>query len=267
MSYLTENTGNEPIFKTDGNPNNNPMISDSTFNNHRLAVIRKSMESALNTAITDYSAATSYDYQLPVMTDNDWYSILNNVSMVTFLEGISIGYRLYNNYAIITNNVNKEVVTTRNIYIVATDLNGNKEYHQPGCKELFEGIEDGSLTLDNTRAIAYPISSFQRQTIRVGEDSSNDQFYYLQDTGETGKTLTGCYNCIVGGTANYNIDDIIEGNDLIDFENSIEGGGNNTPSYTISDAVYQRIRTVYLTALARERYDIYKTNFDLDASR
>lgn len=267
MSYLTENTGNEPIFKTDGNPNNNPMISDSTFNNHRLAVIRKSMESALNTAITDYSAATSYDYQLPVMTDNDWYSILNNVSMVTFLEGISIGYRLYNNYAIITNNVNKEVVTTRNIYIVATDLNGNKEYHQPGCKELFEGIEDGSLTLDNTRAIAYPISSFQRQTIRVGEDSSNDQFYYLQDTGETGKTLTGCYNCIVGGTANYNIDDIIEGNDLIDFENSIEGGGNNTPSYTISDAVYQRIRTVYLTALARERDDIYKTNFDLDASR
>ena len=267
MSYLTENTGNEPIFKTDGNPNNNPMISDSTFNNHRLAVIRKSMESALNTALTDYSAATSYDYQLPVMTDNDWYSILNNVSMVTFLEGISIGYRLYNNYAIITNNVNKEVVTTRNIYIVATDLNGNKEYHQPGCKELFEGIEDGSLTLDNTRAIAYPISSFQRQTIRVGEDSSNDQFYYLQDTGETGKTLTGCYNCIVGGTANYNIDDIIEGNDLIDFENSIEGGGNNTPSYTISDAVYQRIRTVYLTALARERYDIYKTNFDLDASR
>ena len=267
MSYLTENTGNEPIFKTDGNPNNNPMISDSTFNNHRLAVIRKSMESALNTAITDYSAATSYDYQLPVMTDNDWYSILNNVSMVTFLEGISIGYRLYNNYAIITNNVNKEVVTTRNIYIVATDLNGNKEYHQPGCKELFERIEDGSLTLDNTRAIAYPISSFQRQTIRVGEDSSNDQFYYLQDTGETGKTLTGCYNCIVGGTANYNIDDIIEGNDLIDFENSIEGGGNNTPSYTISDAVYQRIRTVYLTALARERYDIYKTNFDLDASR
>lgn len=267
MSYLTENTGNEPIFKTDGNANNNPMISDSTFNNHRLAVIRKSMESALNTAITDYSAATSYDYQLPVMTDSDWYSILNNVSMVTFLEGISIGYRLYNNYAIITNNVNKEVVTTRNIYIVATDLNGNKEYHQPGCKELFEGIEDGSLTLDNTRAIAYPISSFQRQTIRVGEDSSNDQFYYLQDTGETGKTLTGCYNCIVGGTANYNIDDIIEGNDLIDFENSIEGGGNNTPSYTISDAVYQRIRTVYLTALARERYDIYKTNFDLDASR
>lgn len=267
MSYLSENTGNEPIFKTDGNPNNNPMVSDSTFNNHRLAVIRKSMESALNTAITDYSAATSYDYQLPVMTDSDWYSILNNVSMVTFLEGISIGYRMYNNYAIITNNVNKEVVTTRNIYIVATDLNGNKEYHQPGCKELFEGVEDGSLTLDNTRAIAYPIASFQRQTIRVGEDSSNNQFYYLQDTGETGKTLTGCYNCIVGGTANYNIDDIIEGNDLIDFQNSIEGGGNNTPSYTISDAVYQRIRTVYLTALARERYDIYKTNFDLDATR
>lgn len=266
--YLSENTGNDPIFKTENNPDNNPMISESTFNNHRLAVIRKSMESTLNTAITDYSNATSYDYQLPVMTDNDWYSILNNVSMVTFLEGISIGYRIYNNYAIITNNVNKEVVTTSNIYIIAEDGNGNREYHQPGCKELFEGVEDGSLNIVK----GYPTASFQRQTIRVGEDSSNDQFYYLQDTGEEGKTLTGCYNCIVSGTANYHVEDIIEGNDLIDFENSTEAGGNNVPTYKSSEAnsttsAYGKIRTAYLTALARERYDIYKTNFDLDASR
>ena len=266
--YLSENTGNDPIFKTENNPDNNPMISESTFNNHRLAVIRKSMESTLNTAITDYSNATSYDYQLPVMTDNDWYSILNNVSMVTFLEGISIGYRIYNNYAIITNNVNKEVVTTSNIYIIAEDGNGNREYHQPGCKELFEGVEDGSLNIVK----GYPTASFQRQTIRVGEDSSNDQFYYLQDTGAEGKTLTGCYNCIVSGTAEYDVEDIIEGNDLIDFENSTEAGGNNVPTYKSSEAnsttsAYGKIRTAYLTALARERYDIYKTNFDLDASR
>ena len=266
--YLSENTGNDPIFLTRDNPDNNPMLSESTFNNHRLAVIRKSMESTLNTAITDYSAATSYEYQLPVMTDSDWYSILNNVSMVTFLEGISIGYRIYNNYAIITNNVNKEVVTTSNIYIVARDNNGNREYHQPGCKELFEGVEDGSLTIEK----GYPTASFQRQTIRVGEDSTNDEFYYLQDTGAEGTTLTGCYNCIVSGTAEYDVEDIIEGNDLIDFENSTEAGGNNVPSYKSSEAnstttAYGKIRTAYLTALARERYDIYKTNFDLDASR
>lgn len=266
--YLSENTGNDPIFLTRDNPDNNPMLSESTFNNHRLAVIRKSMESTLNTAITDYSAATSYEYQLPVMTDSDWYSILNNVSMVTFLEGISIGYRIYNNYAIITNNVNKEVVTTSNIYIVARDNNGNREYHQPGCKELFEGVEDGSLTIEK----GYPTASFQRQTIRVGEDSTNDEFYYLQDTGAEGTTLTGCYNCIVSGTAEYDVEDIIEGNDLIDFKNSTEAGGNNVPSYKSSEAnstttAYGKIRTAYLTALARERYDIYKTNFDLDASR
>ena len=30
---------------------------------------------------------------------------------------------------------------------------------------------------------------------------------------------------------------------------------------------YQAIRKAYLTALARERQDLYKTNFDLDALR
>ena len=266
LSYLSENTGDEPIFKTIANDSNNPMVSESTFNNHRLAVIRKSMESTLNSAIQNYSSKVLYRYQIPVMSNEDWYSILNNVSMVTFLEGMSIGYRVYNNYAIITNNINKEVVTTRNIYLIAkNNVNGSREYHQPGCKELFEGLKDGSLTLEDA---GYPTASFQRQTIRVGEDSTNDQFYYLQDTGTSkSETLTGCYNCIVGGTSNYDIDDIIEGKDLIDFTNSKENGGNNNVSYTSTDSVYKKIRTTYLKALARERYDIYKTNFDLDATR
>lgn len=270
--YLSEDTGNEHIFEM--SDTNNPLVSDSTFNNHRLAVIRKSIEGTLNTAIEDYRSTSLYDFALPVMTDDDWYSILNNVSMVSFLQGMSIGYRIYNNYAIITNNVNKEVVTTRNIYIMLLDKTNNDiEYHQPGCKDLLTKLDAQPSRYEIYGA--YPTASFQRQSVRVGEDSSDDQHYYLQAVD--GYTTTGCYNCIVNATADYNIDDIIEGNDLVDFNKTKEytGAANDEvafkgktgDNYSTMNAAYKKVRDVYLKALARERYDIYKTNFDLDASR
>ena len=264
--YLTENTGNIPIFNTKAN-NNDPLISNSVFNNHRLAVIRKTIERSLSTVISNYHTTTSYDYEMPVISDDDWYRILNNISMVTFMQGMSIGYRYYSNYAIVTNNVNKEVVKAENVYIVTDDGNNGREYHQPGCKELLDGINTGKLTI----AGAYPTASFQRQSIRISENSDDDVHFYYQSRGmqdnngivNNKKTLTGCYNCIVNATANYNIDDIISGNDLIDFENEIENGGDGKASYKISNSAYQKVRTAYLTALARERYDLYKSNFDL----
>lgn len=270
--YLSENTGNTPIFDTTKN-DNNPLVSDSTFNNHRLAVIRKTIETSLNTVISNYHSTTLYDYAMPIMSDDDWYSILNNVSMVTFMQGMSIGYRYYNNYAIITNNVNKEVVKTENIYIVAEDEaitgteNKNREYHQPGCKELLEGLESRTLTI----AGAYPTASFQRQSVKVSENSEEDENFYYQSRGVEDsngiingkKFLTGCYNCIVNATAEYDVDDIIEGKDLIDFANRTESGGNGQVSFKQNNDSYKKVRQAYMLALARERYDLYKSNFDL----
>lgn len=265
--YLSEDTGNIPIFNTTKN-DNDPLVSDSVFNNHRLAVIRRTIETSLNMVISNYHTTTLYDYAMPVMTDDDWYKILNNVSLTTFMQGMTIGFRYYSNYAIVTNNVNKEVVKTENIYVVAEDENGNLEYHQPGCKELLKGIEEGKLTIVG----AYPTASFQRQSIRVSENSEDDIHFYYQSRGvedsngivNDKKVLTGCYNCIVNATADYDVDDIISGNNLIDFENKIENGGDGTVSYKLSNSqAYKAVRTAYLTALARERYDLYKSNFDL----
>ena len=263
--YLSENTGNTPIFDTTKN-DNNPLVSDSTFNNHRLAVIRKTIETSLNTVISNYHSTTLYDYAMPIMSDDDWYSILNNVSMVTFMQGMSIGYRYYNNYAIITNNVNKEVVKTENIYIVTEDESGNREYHQPGCKELLEGV-GGTLKIVG----AYPTASFQRQSVKVSENSDEDENFYYQSRGVEDsngiingkKFLTGCYNCIVNATAEYDVDDIIEGKDLIDFANRTESGGNGQVSFKQNNDSYKKVRQAYMLALARERYDLYKSNFDL----
>ncbi len=229
------------------------MLSSSTFNNHRLAVIRKSIETNLNTVISNYEAITTYDYAMPVMTESDWYKILNNVSIVTFLQGMSIGYRIYNNYAVITNNINKEVVKSENIYIIAQDSSGNWEYHQPGCEELLEGVDSGSVTIVQ----AYSTSTFAIQSVRISESSDDDLHFYLH--ASTNRTLTGCYNCIVNATAEFDVDDIIDGNDLVKFENEV----NNSGSISFRSNEYADVRKAYLTALARERNDLYKSNFDL----
>ena len=269
VNYLSEDTGNTKIFNFDSE--NDPLLSSSAFNNHRLAIIRKTIEKSLNTVISNYHTTTLYDYAMPVISDDDWYRITNNVSMVTFMQGMSIGYRYYNNYAIITNNINKEVIKPENIYIVTEETSGNsrnREYHQPGCRELLQGIEDGTLRIVGT----YPTASFQRQTVKVTENTEDDVHFYYQSRGTSVGgatmldliTITGCYNCIVSATSNYDTNDIIAGNSLIDFPNRVENGGNGTISFTNDSEGYKAVRQAYLTALARERYDLYKSNFDLD---
>ena len=267
--YLSEDTANTKIF--DVNSDNDPMLSGSAFNNHRLAIIRKTIETSLNTVISNYHSTQLYDYAMPVLSDDDWYRITSNVSMVTFMQGMTIGYRYYNNYSIITNNINKEVVKPENIYIITEDKTGNgnnREYHQPGCKELLTGIKEGKLEIVG----AYPTASFQRQSVRVSENSEDDVHFYLQSRGiQTGGgdmnnliTITGCYNCIVSATGNYNANNIIGGNHLYDFQDSPENGNKNaTPAFKNDSIEYKAVRTAYLTALARERFDLYKSNFDL----
>ncbi len=244
-TYLSENTGNEKIFYTD--ENNDPLLSSSIFNSHRIAVIRKSIETNLSTVIANYSSASLYNYAMPVMSEEDWYKILNNVSLVSFLQGLSIGYNYYNYYTVITNNINKEVVTADNIYIIVKEQGSNsREYHKPSCEELIQGVLNGKLEIIG----AYPIASFQRQTVRISE--ADLRHYYLQACG--GDVLTGCYNCIVNATAEYDIDDIIDGT-IEHYEDE------NNVLYTENQI--EEIRTAYLKALARERYDLYKSNFDL----
>ena len=265
--YLSEDTGNTEIFNV--GKDNDPMLSSSAFNNHRLAIIRKTIQTSLNTVISNYHSTSLYDYAVPVISDDDWYRITNNISMVTFMQGMTIGYRYYNNYAIITNNVNKEVVKPENVYIITDDLtdnSNNREYHQPGCKDLIEGVENGNLKIIG----AYSTSSFQRQTVKLSDDKEDDVHFYLQARGtqnlgsETQNlvTITGCYNCIVSATSDYDTDDIISGDPLIDFQNSEENGGDGTVAFESNE--YKGVRQVYLTALARERLDLYKSNFDLD---
>ena len=203
------NTGDEKIFYV--SKTNDPMLSGSTFNENRMAAIRKSIETNLSAAIGNYnkySDESTYLFSMPKLGEEDWDKIANNVSIITFLQGIPIGHKYYNNYCVITNNSNEEVVKKENIYIITEKSNGDREYHLPGCKNLMSSTD--------TIVQAYANPSFIRQTVRISE--GDYRWFYQQNIqniqkkdSSTQNYLTACYYCIVNASDIYDIDQIIQG--------------------------------------------------------
>lgn len=265
-NYLSENTGNSKIFATSGNSKNDPMLSDSTFNNHRIAIIRKSIETNLTTAIANYNtqSGSNYEYVMPVINDADWYKIVNNVSIASFMQGIPIGQKYFNNYSVITNTKNEEVINSQSMYILERNDGGDLEYHQVGCEKLLEKVRnaknDGSIERGQFTMTAYTDLSFLRQTVKVSETKLEYFYPHSVDNSNISgsanfKYLTGCYNCIVNSNSDYDIDGIIKG----EIKDYLTG----KTLYNKNNFELEAVRKTYLTGLARERYDLYKSNFDL----
>lgn len=235
ITDFASNTGEEKIFSF--SEKNNPLVEGSTFNENRISVIRKSIETNLTSAIANYNAgsAGTYEFQMPVFTEEDWDKVLNNISISVFMQGIPIKSKYFNNYCIITNNKNEEVVAQNSIYVLAQNSKGQIEAHLPGCKEI----------IDNSYSIvgAYNMIDFERQTVVISE--GNEVYYYPQ-------AYTKCYNCIVNVSVNYEIDAIIQG--------KLRQYNKNTDTYETINKDITNLRKAYLTALARERYDLYRTN-------
>ena len=161
----------------------------------------------------------------------DWEKIVNNISVASFMQGIPIGSKYYNNYCIITNDHNKEVVTTDSIYIIAED----NELHLATCKTLIDNEENVIAGYKNT--------DFERQTVVKTE---GDEVYFYPHANER------CYDCMVNIAETYDIDELIQGE--ITIFNAEE------ENYEKKNIKNSSLRKVYLTALAREKYDLYKTN-------
>lgn len=238
ITDFASNTSDENIFSF--SENNNPLVSGSTFNENRLSVIRRTIETNLSSAIANYNAGSggTYQFQMPKFTEEDWDKILNNISVSVFMQGLPIKSKYYNSYCIITNDKNKEAVTEDSIYILAENGKGIVEAHLPGCTDL----------IDNDYKIigAYNVIDFERQTIVSTEN--NEVYYYPQ-------AYTRCYNCIVNVSVNYSLDGIIEG--------KLRKYNIKENEYEISNKNIAKIRKAYLTALARERYDLYRSNANL----
>ena len=216
--YDFVNNGNYKIFDyyTNGLSIEEP---NSNFNQHRMAIIRYSIESNLSIALANYSTfdGTKYNFRMPKLAEEDWDNILNNVSVISFLQGLSIGGKVYNGYSVINNNTNEEVVTENSIYITRTTDN---YFHTVTSKELVSGSNIGRGILRN---------DFAKKSYTYTDGITREiRYYYPQ-------TQLGCYECYVLQTNNNAVDNIYEYLD-------------DKPA----------LATAYYTALGRERYSTYK---------
>lgn len=234
ITDFTTNTGNKPIFNF--SEENNPLTDGSVFNENRISVIRKSIETNLSSAIANYNEGSggTYKFEMPIFTEDDWDKVLNNISISVFMQGLPIKSKYFNSYCIITNDKNKEVVNEDSIYIL-TQHNGVTEAHLPTCTDM----------IDNNYTVlgAYKVIDFLSQTVTI---STDNEVYYFPHVD------TKCYNCIVNVSQTYDIDDLIKG--------KLKKYNLQKNEYEEVDKNISSVRKMYLTALGRERYDLYKTN-------
>lgn len=207
---------------------------NSEFNQHRLAVIRYVIERNLSIAIANYnnySGGITTDFQMPKLKEDEWEKIINNVSIISFLQGLNIGGKIYNGYSIITNDKNEELVKEDSIYIVTPNDN---QYHRPNDKDLKNQTSSniyGALNVD-----------FERKSITSKEDGKI--IYYIPQQNN-GVLITGCYGSIIGAR------NITQTDNLYQYMQQM---ATSNPA----------LATAYYTALGRERYSMYKTNNDPD---
>lgn len=143
---------------------------DSNFNTHRIDVIKYSIERNLSVAISNYnnySAVSGVDFQMPKLKDTDWDKIIDNISIISFLQGMNIGGKVYNGYSIITNTKNMDVVTEDSIYIKTSD-NVIHRVTENGMKDNVGG-GIGIFNVDTER--------------KTGEDENGTSIYYYPKYG------------------------------------------------------------------------------------
>ena len=162
------------IFKKDQNKPEIPFeYPSSNFNEQRKAVIRYSIESNLSVAIANfntYSTSTN-DFQMPKLKETDWELLENEVSIISFLQGLSIGGKVYNGYTVVTNEKTEEVIQDNDIYITTKD----GYYHRINDNHLEDlDIKEGVLSSD----------------FEIKKDAKTS-YYYLN------KNELACYTSIV----------------------------------------------------------------------
>ncbi len=164
--------------------NNNPEELDSIFAQHKTNVIKASIQDNLNQAITAYSqgSTVTYDFKLPKLTNTEWDMVSSNVCMLTFMEGVPMGTKYYNNYALVQSTRNKLYVSRDSLYFIEA---GNKYYHKIDCPHL--GEMGGEIT-------GFSNFDFLPKKIHF----KDEEIYYKHNE-------QACYYCIVD--SNYQSED------------------------------------------------------------
>ena len=162
-------------FNSDSSkPEKNIECRSSNFNQHRLAVIKNKIRTNLAIAITNFNSAYNIEFQMPELTEEDWAKAMNNISLISFIQGIDIGGKTYNGYTIINNSESKEVVREENIYILGND----GFYHRIGDKYLLEANNIGGNSEYNSNVNASGRLNLDFNKQRAYTEDGSTVYYY-----------------------------------------------------------------------------------------
>ena len=154
--FLVPPSGDDPgitsITLTDANSSKIPLLRDydgktdleaSNFHRIRRETIINLISDTLKEEINEHTSYASmfgstYQFGLPDVARDDWMNSINDVSVMSFIQGMPIGVNeYYDNYAL----SGSRIVQTN--YYYGGVLNGNKYYHRENCSHI-SGFADGS---------------------------------------------------------------------------------------------------------------------------
>lgn len=212
----------------------NPEDNESNFVSHKRHVIRNSITYNLCLAMTTYNEKyVGMTFDMPILGEGEWDKILSNVSIVTFMQGLSCGQKIYNNYALVSSNNNEISVTPSEIFYTkyTTSLEDNviETVHRINCTHLEESNYYTSL--------------------RSKEIKYDKNYNTLTDVYDYDHKVYTCYDCIVdpnyiGINGNKNgVDSLVKSI----YPKNVATGYDYT----------NRLKAYYI-AIGKERNNLYK---------
>ena len=232
-SFKSYGDGNRYIFQDSNYSIEN---ENSNFNAHRKNVIRYVIETNLSTSIAGYKDNTNsdIDYLMPKISETDWENIQNEVCVISFFQGMSVGSKIFNSYKVVPNSYTSEHVDEDDIYLLKND--------NTYCK-----VNDSTLNKDNLikNLGYYPgilKKDFTMKKLLEPVDSAHPELGNKTTYYSALPNYRGSYTSIVG---DYNSSPL-GGQDIYQFI------GNNSFS--------QDVKRVYLVSLARERWGGFNVN-------
>ena len=197
-------------------PENDTAYAESVLAQHKKDIIINTIEKNLSQATEQAKKMNpNYEYRLPQLSYDEWEQALSNISIIAYMQGMPIGLKYYNNYAIATSTLNKEFVDPDELYFAGKD---DQYYHQRQCEQATGSDYVGYRSID------YVAKSYEKS-----DNGTTSTKYYYPHANSTNSELE-CYYCLVNRST---------------YKNNGRWKGN---------LLYKNWSDSYYNALARERY-------------
>lgn len=233
--YTEETNTNNPYYKISGkifdfDYSKGIEEETSNFNTHRIDVIKNSIIRNLSVAISNFNnySGVNTDFQMPQLKDADWDKIMDNISIITFLQGMGIGAKVYNGYSIISNTKNQDVVMEDSIYINVRDVECMR-ITDANLKDIQgSDISPGIFNVDLER--------------RSGEDKDGNIIYYFPQ------------------------EHVLSYDSIVTQNKVAKDTDQSLLTYLDNSEIDSEIKSYYYTALGRERYGLYRPKLEINSS-